>query len=168
MALPAPLISIDDEPATCKAGHPMVGANILMEKGGKDRVVRPRCRTCKKDAHARWLRRTRTADLINPRSMVFPRKTRAGNDVVVSEYKTDRLFALVPKDFQRRLAGALMDQRVDPLQRRVLQRCADRRAWAAMHEDAAVRVFIEAVIEQTIDARSSLLRIDRLLGLILG
>jgi hypothetical protein len=156
-----PSVPVDDPIATCTHGHPLTADNVVNEPGGKDRKVRPRCRTCKREAVARSRRRRSIG--LGRQTTLAPRLKRDGVEVTTTAYETQRLAALIPKSMRDSIASAILDPMVYDLQRRVLQRVWDQRSWAGMNEDVAARVFIEALIEQTIDARSPHLRIDLIL-----
>lgn len=100
--------------------------------------------------------------------MLMPRHTSRTGRMDTDAYHTRRLFELVPKPMRDNLARVLLDPATDPLQKRVLNRCAEKRAWVQTNESVAARLFIEAVLHQVIDARSPLLRADVILGVALG
>jgi hypothetical protein len=159
MAVAAEALEIT-EVKLCKAGHPLVEGNIAWDISGKDHRRRPRCQTCKRES----VRRSRERNGIVVRTMLSPRRS-AGNDT----YATAPLISLISKPLQRDIAAVLADDTVDQLQRNVVRRCANRRrGWASASQDMAARWLIEALLAETVDARSPLLKVEALLRLIFG
>jgi len=161
---------VDDVP-TCKHGHPLTPDNIIWDVAGRSGKRYQRCRACKHQSVRDW--RARNSPAPN-RSMIVPRKAvagpKAGQALALADdsYATRRLFGMLPRDLRDRLATIVLDDSIDRLQRRVIERAADKRAWSATSEDMAARLLVENLLAQTIDARSPGLSVVSLLGLIFG
>jgi hypothetical protein len=167
MALAAEaLITVaDDEPPTYKCGHPRTDENTVSDVAARNGKRYNRCRTCKHDSVRRW--RANNAPVATG-SMVMPRPGRKGQPIVEADqtYQTRRLWRLLGQPLRDRLASIVLDDTIDPVVRRTIERAADSRAWVAASPDMASRLLVENLLAQTVDARSPRLTVDALMSLI--
>ena len=150
---------------TCKNGHAQTDANVVWvhDKGKR----RARCGACRRDAMQR-LRERKAA--LTAGVATTGRRTRAINGKVDESNQTRTIFSLLPTDLRTRLAGVLMapPPTATPVQIAVLRTASQRRIWYRADGDAVTRMYVEAVLDATIDARSPSARVDRVLALLLG
>ncbi len=147
---------------TCPSGHLIFGDNAarLTTSTGKVYVA---CRTCRTAAVARS-RAKRGGESVAATTMHVPRSLQPD-----PEFGTIEVWKALPKELRQRVAGFLMDdQPIDPLVAAVIRRAARARVWNRFGVDAAAIAFIEALVEQSRHSTSPRLRIDRVLGALLG
>lgn len=162
------LITVTDDEVvkTCKAGHPLTPDNLVWDASARSGKKYSRCRQCKHESVRRW--RANNTPAAN-RSMIVPKKGKLTGKTVVdadNPYAMRRLWLLFDKPLRDRLAAVVLDERVDVLQRRVIERVIDTRSWAATPPDVATRLFVERLLDALIDSRSASLRVDVMMSLI--
>jgi hypothetical protein len=143
------------DPATCANGHEINETNTRWypdtKRGG---AMRRYCQPCRTAAAQRS--RDRKAEL--DAAVIGP----------PGDVRT--IWSQLSVDLRWRIGGILLSPPAgtEEVVLLVVRAAAERQCWYRSGPDAAARMFVEALLESTIDARSSALRIENLLGLVFG
>jgi hypothetical protein len=145
---------------TCKNGHVIEGYNAQEVRHTSGRMYTA-CRTCRRDAVERVRARQRGEDvtLLAPTPQVKP----------VPSFATTQVWKALPADLRRRVAGILTDPAPpDPLVAAVIRRAAQKRVWDELGVHFAVIALVDGLVEECRGARSTRLRLDRVLQTLFG
>ena len=163
MAVARPLFTEPAPPPgtrTCKNGHPVWGANEARVRHTSGRYYSA-CRRCRADAVQRVKARQRGEEVPLQAPTPVPKPE--------PKFATGELWKALPADLRSRVAGVILDpEPPDPLMAAVIRKAAKKRVWRDMPVAFAVIALVEALIEESREARSARLRLDRILRYALG